>query len=144
MSQYERYGMSKPPEPVGQAGAYEEELAQWLLEVSFFRDFVYRNPPSKGGRGELADAVVLYDDLVLATQVGSHHSARPVADWVPKTLETKLNQLRHTVRMLRDKHVRTLTNSTYGQVSINPSDIKDWIGLIVLDHEGAPYLPETA
>lgn len=59
MSDYRRFNMSPPPDLNQQPGGYEEAWTQWLLEVSFFRDFVYRNPPSKGDKGELADAVVL-------------------------------------------------------------------------------------
>jgi hypothetical protein len=36
-----RFGMSSPPEVGGQPGDYEERWAQWFLEQSFFRDFVY-------------------------------------------------------------------------------------------------------
>jgi hypothetical protein len=39
-----RFAMTEVPEVGGQPGAYEEKWAQWFLERSFFRDFVYRNP----------------------------------------------------------------------------------------------------
>jgi hypothetical protein len=43
----DRYGMTSPPEVGGQPGDHEERWAQWFLEQSFFRDFVYRNPKGK-------------------------------------------------------------------------------------------------
>lgn len=63
-----RFGMSEVPKIGGQPGTYEEKRGQWFLERSFFRDFVYRNPRGKKGQ-ELADAVVLFDDVVLMVQI---------------------------------------------------------------------------
>ena len=60
-----RFGMSEVPKIGGQPGTYEEKWGQWFLERSFFRDFVYRNPRGRKKGQELADAVVLFDDVVL-------------------------------------------------------------------------------
>ena len=59
-----RFGMSEVPKIGGQPGTYEERWSQWFLERSFFRDFVYRNPHGRIKGQELADAVVLFDDVV--------------------------------------------------------------------------------
>lgn len=64
-----RFGMSEVPKVGGQPGTYEEKWGQWFLERSFFRDLVYRNPRGKKKGQELADAVVLFDDVVLMVQV---------------------------------------------------------------------------
>src|SRR3989442_512058 len=40
----QRFGMTPPPVPGGKPGDYEEKLAQWFLEETFFVDFVHRNP----------------------------------------------------------------------------------------------------
>ena len=42
-----RFAMSAPPQPGGEPGIYEEQVAQWVAEKSFFRDFVYRNAKGK-------------------------------------------------------------------------------------------------
>lgn len=63
------FGMSEVPKIGGQPGTYEEKWSQWFLERSFFRDFVYRNPRGKKRGQELADAVVLFDDVALMVQV---------------------------------------------------------------------------
>ena len=47
MSNLTRFRMTDPPEVGGQPGDYEERWAQWFLEQSFFRDFIYRNPHGK-------------------------------------------------------------------------------------------------
>jgi len=64
-----RFGMNEVPKIGGQPGTYEEKWSQWFLERSFFRDFVYRNPRGKKKWQELADAVVLFDDVGLMVQV---------------------------------------------------------------------------
>jgi hypothetical protein len=64
MSNLTRFGMTDPPDVGGQPGDYEERWAQWFLEQSFFRDFIYRNPRGKRKGTELADALVLFDDVV--------------------------------------------------------------------------------
>ena len=46
MSNLTRFGMTDPPEVGGQPGNYEERWAQWFLEQSFFRDFIYRKRSS--------------------------------------------------------------------------------------------------
>jgi hypothetical protein len=63
MSDPMRFGMTDPPEVGGQPGDYEERGAQWFLEQSFFRDFIYRTPRGKKKGTELADALVLFDDV---------------------------------------------------------------------------------
>jgi hypothetical protein len=66
-----RFGMSEVPKIGGQPGTYQEKWSQWFLERSFFRDFVYRNPRGRKKGQELADAVVLFDDVVSRHSVGS-------------------------------------------------------------------------
>ena len=61
---------ASPPEIGGQPGDYEERWAQWFLEQSFFRDFVYRNPRGKKKGMELADALVLFDDVAASNSCG--------------------------------------------------------------------------
>jgi hypothetical protein len=68
-----RFGMSQIPQPGGAPGGYQERLTQWFLERSFFRDFTYRNPQGRKKGEELADAVVLFDDVALMVQVKVQH-----------------------------------------------------------------------
>src|SRR2546425_9898246 len=96
----QRFGMTPPPEPGGHPGDYEEKLAQWFLEDTFFLDFVYRNPKGKGGKGELADAVVLFADVALLVQVKAQFSARDPLVWAKKEIQKKLIQLKGTHRLL--------------------------------------------
>ncbi len=111
------------------------------MESAFFRDFVYRNPASKGGKGELADAVVLFDDVALMVQVAAHHSARPATDWAAKQIPEKVRQLQHSHRMLTDGHITVLENEFFGALGYDPQKYTSKVGLVVLDHECEPYDP---
>lgn len=81
-----RLGMSDVPTAGGQPGALEEKWAQWFLERSFFRDFVYRNPRGKNKGEELADAVVLFDDVLLMVQVKAQHGRHDPTSWATEKI----------------------------------------------------------
>jgi hypothetical protein len=137
-----RFAMSPPPDPGADPGKYHEAIVQWFLENTFFRDFVYRNPPEKGGRGELGDAVVLFDDVVVMVQVKAQVSARDPIAWAKKAIRKATKQLSHTNRMLFGGHITELENSLLGKIEFDPDHFESRIGLIVLGQEGAPFLPE--
>jgi len=144
-----RFGMTQTPKPGGQVGSHEEAQAQWFLELSFFRDALFRNPPGKGGKGELADAVVLHDDVVLMVQVKAQSSARDPQVWAKSAIADALKQLGYTHRMLVDGHVRTLKSDTLGDLSFDPKVYCNRWGLIILDQDAAAFealdlVPELA
>ncbi len=144
-----RFAMTPLPVPGGAPGGFEEARAQWFLELAFFRDLVLRNPPGKGGRGELADGVVLHGDVALMAQVKAQFSDRPPRLWAKKALAEALEQLRHTNRMISEGHVTSLRSELLGDL---PVDARRYVyrwGLIVLDQPVDPYdpldvLPELA
>jgi hypothetical protein len=138
-----RFAMTPVPRPGGQAGAHEEQQAQWFLELSFFRDLVLRNPPGRGGRGELADAVVLHDDVVLMLQSKAQFSARPPQVWAKGAIEDALRQLGYTHRMLVDGHVTALRSELLGDLAFDPAKYKNRWGLIILDQAPDPFEPQT-
>lgn len=133
--------MTPPPSPGGDPGDYEEKLVQWFLEHTFFLDFVYRNPRGKRGKGELADAVVLYDDVVLMAQIKAQFSARGPEQWAKGAIEDAVKQLRFTTRMLFGGIVRELTSATVGVVPFDSTACHARHGLIVLGQAGQPYDP---
>jgi hypothetical protein len=136
-----RFAMTPPPAPGGNRGLYEERLAQWFLEHSFFLDFVFRNPRGKGRRGELADAVVLHDDVVLMTQVKAQVSRRPIQQWSQTAIEEALRQLHYTNRMLFGGVVRDLVSATLGVVHFDPGVHRQRHGLVLLAQDAVPYDP---
>jgi len=78
-----RFGMNQVAQIGGQLGTYEEKWGQWFLEPSFFRDFVYRNPQVKKGQ-ELADAVVLFEDVVLMVQIKAQCGKHDAMSWATR------------------------------------------------------------
>jgi len=135
-----RFGMSEVPKVGGQPGTYEEKWSQWFLERSFFRDFVYRNPRGKKKGQELADAVVLFDDVVLMVQVKAQCGRHDPMSWATEKLLEAFKQLSKTHESLVGGHIKKLGNHFYGEIELDPKRYPNRIGLIILAHNSAPYM----
>lgn len=135
-----RFGMSEVPKIGGQPGAYEEKWGQWFLERSLFRDFVYRNPRGQKKGQELADAVVLFDDVVLMIQIKAQCGRHDPTSWATEKLLEAFKQLRKTHTSLVDGHVKKLRNDFYGEIEFDPKAYPNRMGLIILAHKSAPYV----
>lgn len=135
-----RFGMSNIPTVGGQPGSYEEHWSQWFLEHSFFRDFVYRNPRGEKKGQELADAVVLFDDVVLMVQVKAQCGNHEAMAWTTEKLLEGFKQLGRTHESLVQGKMKTLINDFYGKMDFAPKSYPTRIGLIILAHESDPYI----
>ena len=135
-----RFGISEVPKIGGQPGTYEEKWSQWFLERSFFRDFVYRNPRGKKKGQELADAVVLFDDVVLMVQVKAQCGKHDPISWATEKLLEAFKQLCKTHESLSEGHIKKLKNEFYGELEFDPKSYPNRIGLIILAHKSDPYL----
>ena len=132
--------MSEVPTTGGQRGTYEEEWSQWFLERSFFRDFVYRNPRGRKKGQELADAMVLFDDVVLMVQVKAQCGRHEPMSWATEKLLEAFKQLCTTHKSLVEGHIKKLKNDFYGEIEFDPKSYPNMIGLIILAHNSAPYI----
>jgi hypothetical protein len=135
-----RFGMSDVPAIGSQPGAYEERWGQWVLERSFFRDFVYRNPRGKKKGEELADAVVLFDDVVLMVQIKAQCGRHDPMSWVTEKLSEAFRQLSKTYENLVEGHIKKLSNDFYGDINFDLHAYPNRIGLIILAHDSPPYV----
>ena len=135
-----RFGMTEVPQPGGQPGDYEERLSQWFLERSFFRDFTYRNPQKKKGE-ELADAVVLFDDVALLVQVKAQCGNHEAKAWATEAILKALKQMRATLNSLTSGAIKILTNEVYGKLDFDPAKFPNMYGIIILAQESAPFDP---
>jgi hypothetical protein len=135
-----RFGMSEVPKIGGQRGVYEEKWSQWFLERSFFRDFVYRNPRGRKKGQELADAVVLFDDVLIMAQVKAQCGRHDPLAWAAEKLREAFRQLGKTYESLVEGHIRKLRNDFHGELAFDPKSYPNRIGLIILAHDSAPYL----
>jgi hypothetical protein len=134
-----RFGMTEVPKIGGQPGTYQEKWSQWFLERSFFRDFVFRNPRGKKKGQELADAVVLFDDVVLMVQVKAQCGRHDPVSWATEKLVEAFKQLCKTRKSLVDGDIKKLKNDFYGEIDFDPQRYPNQIGLIVLAHHSTPY-----
>jgi hypothetical protein len=135
-----RFGMSEVPKIGGQPGTYEEKWSQWFLERSFFRDFVYRNPRGRKKGQELADAVVLFDDVVLMVQVKAQCGGHDPLAWATEKLGEAYKQLCKTHENLAGGHIKKLENDYYGEIEFDTKSYPNRIGLIILAHDSVPYV----
>lgn len=139
-----RFGMTPPPARGGQPGDYEEERAQWFLEHAFFRHFVFRNPEGKHRGAELADAVVLLDDVCLISHVKAKSASKRTSDeWAAAALCDAAKQVRGSRRMLYEGHVRRLVSDTFGEIAFDRARFPSCICAVVLDCE-PPSTAESA
>src|SRR5436190_20540680 len=134
-----RFGMTEVPTTGGQPGNYEEQWSQWFLERSFFRDFVYRNPRGEKKGQELADAVVLFEDVVLMVQVKAQCGSHEAMAWATEKLLEALKQIQKTHESLVHGKIKTLKNDLYGEIGFDPNAYPNRMGLIILAHDSAPY-----
>jgi hypothetical protein len=134
-----RFGMTEIPAPGGVPGDYQEKLTQWFLERSFFRDFTYRNPQGKKKGEELADAVVLFDDVALLVQVKAQHGNREAKAWATEAILKALKQVRSTHDNLKSGAIKKLRNELYGELEFDPSVYPNMIGILILAQDSAPY-----
>lgn len=132
--------MSEVAKIGGQPGTYGEKWSQWFLERSFFRDFVYRNPRGKKKGEELADAVVLFDDVVLMVQVKTQCGWHDPVSWATEKLLDAFGQLCKTHENLVHRRIKKLRNDFYGDIEFDPKSYPNMIGLIILAHSSAPYI----
>ena len=135
-----RFEMTELPKIGGQPGTYEEKWSQWFLERSFFRDFVYRNPAGKKKGQELADAVVLFDDVALMVQVKAQCGNHDPISWATEKLLDAFKQLSKTHESLVDGHIKKVKNEFYGDIEFDPKRYPNRIGLIILAHDSSPYV----
>lgn len=133
-----RFGMTEIPAPGGAPGGYQEKLTQWFLERSFFRDFTYRNPQGKKSE-ELADAVVLFDDVALLVQIKAQHGNHEAMAWATEAILKALKQVRSTHDNLKSGAIKKLRNEVYGELEFDPSVYPNMIGILILAQDSAPY-----
>ncbi len=128
-----RFNLSQPP--ARGEDKYEEKLTNWFLEGAFFRDFVFRNQTGKGGRGDLADGLVLFDHTALFVQSKAQDGDRDGTGWATKNIRKAHKQVCGGERMLRERLVPQVVSDTLGPVAFDPDRYTQRVGLIVLDQD---------
>ena len=95
-----------------------------------------------GGRRakSLADAVVLFDDVVLMVQIKAQCGRHDPISWAAEKLLEAFKQLRRTHTNLVAGDIKKLKNDFYGDIQFDPKSYPNRIGLIILAHDSAPYV----
>ncbi|WP_433968330.1 hypothetical protein [Tunturiibacter gelidiferens] len=131
-----RFGMTEVPAPSGKPGDYEERLTPGVSGALFFRDFTYRNPAKKKGE-ELADALVLFDDVAFLVQVKAQRGNHGAKAWATEAILKALKQVRATHESLVTGVVKTLANEVYGRLEFDALSYPNMYGIIILAEVGA-------
>ncbi len=134
-----RFAMSAPPQSGGEPGLYEEQVAQWVAEKSFFRDFVYRNAKGKKKGDQLVDGIVLFGDVMLLIEVKAQIGSAKRDDWVRDRLSKAVSQLEKSKALLQEGVVPKLRNDFYGELDFIPQNYPNVFGIVVLAHDSDPY-----
>jgi len=115
-----RFAMSAPPQPGGEPGIYEEQVAQWVAEKSFFRDFIYRNAKGKKKGDQLVDGIVLFGDFMFLIEVKAQIGTAKRDDWVRDRLGKAVSQLKKSQALLQERQIPKLQNDFYGELDFEP------------------------
>jgi hypothetical protein len=134
-----RFAMSAPPQPGGEPGIYEEQVAQWVTEKSFFRDFVYRNAKGKKKGDQLVDGIVLFGDVMFLIEVKAQIGTAKRDDWVRDRLGKAVSQLKKSQALLQERQIPKLHNDFYGELDFEPKKYPNVFGIVVLAHDSDPY-----
>ncbi len=136
-----RYGSTSYPTSTIKPSLDNESIAQWLFEVAFFRDFVYRNPDKKPGK-EFCDALVICGDTIIIVQIKTKNSKKSDIDWAKKNINAALSQLNGSYRAIKDKLVTKFRNNLLDvDVVIDEKIFSSIYGMIVLAQDCKPYDP---
>ena len=127
-------------------GEQTEDQAQASVESAFSPLFVFRAPRRKGGK-EATDVLVPWDDIGLIIEAKSR--AREAAgnaqadspERVRKKLVKAWRQLEGAARAIHEGRLSHMENGLRGRIPFPKEEIKWLYGVIVLDHESAPYDP---
>ena len=99
---------------------YEEQVAQWVAEKSFFRDFVYRNAKGKKKGDQLVDGIVLFGDVMFLIEVRAQIGTAKRDDWVRDRLGKAVSQLKKSQALLQERQIPALQNDFYGKLDFEP------------------------
>jgi hypothetical protein len=117
----------------------------------FFSDFVVRNPsctkPS-GKRIELADLLIPFGDTLLTFQVKSKYqpksaSKKSSVDYqrLTDTIDDAVDQVKTINRALKNDWLRGIETVRGFKIDVDPSDVEEVAGVVILDLVGEEYLP---
>jgi len=126
--------LSLPP------GIRTNAVLRLLLDPVVFGYWLFREPKHKGI--EIADSLMLWDDAALLFEAKTRTKpARDDASWIRSKLRYAIGRFNDRARMLREGRVSELRNRWRGVLTWDPSAVKWYYGVVVLNHLSDPYDP---
>jgi len=134
------------------SGKDAENIVEQICSNMFFSDFVVRNPtytkPS-GKRIELADLLIPFGDTLLAFQVKSKFQLKKASEKssvdfqrIENAINEAVDQVKTIKRALKNDWLRGITTVRGFRIDVDPSDITEVAGLVILDLVGEESLPQ--
>ncbi len=119
-------------------GYFAEDKAETILEQSFLKDFIFRNPKFKIGNHkkekELADFVISFFDTLIIVQCKNKKETDNMNRYIRKTVGEATEQLSSSYnRLLNPQLEITLENKRQGRIILNKKEIKKVFTLIILE-----------
>ncbi len=122
------------------AGKRTNAVLRLLLGPVVFGYWLFREPKHKGI--EIADSLMLWDDVCFLFEAKTR--TKPAKDdrpWIRSKLTEAIGQLNERAAMLREGRVEELRNKWRGILKWDPSAIKRYYGVVVMNHLSDPYDP---
>ncbi|MHB0897237.1 MAG: hypothetical protein ACYC1A_06785 [Spirochaetales bacterium] len=127
-----RFDSTKHNLKISDLAKANEQFVQWLTEVVFIRDFIYRNPPLVPGK-EFSDALIIFFDTAIIIQMKTKQTKKDIDQWLPKNLNDAIRQLNGSYRMIKQDLVKRFHNELLGiDIEFDKDKIKNIYGIVVL------------
>lgn len=122
--------------PVGER---TDQFLYLLLEPWFLGYWTFSRPREKGI--ELADVLAWYGDVVMLFEAKTRAEGASDLTWAKSRLVDAIETIDNRAAMLREGRVSTLRNKWRGEVRWDPAVVKDYYGVVVLNHISDAYDP---
>lgn len=126
-------------------GDIAEDAVQEAIEKAFSPAFVFRSP-SKIGRNQLTDVLVLFDDIGLIIESKARHplvkdTSERALKWAEDKINEALPQISNAIKAIQGGQVPFVQNTFRGRIPLEKARFPWLYGLIILQHESFPYNP---
>lgn len=123
-----------------QPGIRTNKVLYYLLETKVLGYWSFLEPKHKGI--ELADTLVWYEDVVLLFKAKTRERPEKASEaWIRTQLNEAVSQVNKKAKMLRNGEVAALRNKWRGVVKWDPTVVKHYYGIIVLNCFSDSYDP---
>jgi len=117
-------------------GYRSEDFVNYFLEPWFSNYWAFPNPKYKGG--EIVDSLLLWGDVVFFIEVKERKGIKSNTGWARHMVAEDKAKILYWVERLKTEESVILKNK-YREIEFPREKIKNYYGLIVLNHISEPY-----